>query len=93
MKNIKISADYLEDAEEIKTRLSQTTLADTFEIADARHDYYQNDEATIVLRLVDGKTPSVSNMVALANLVNDFCPSEISTINENGTNYIRVWWD
>ncbi len=80
-------------AEELEKRLAQTGLNLKFEVADAERQYWQNDEATLVLRAKAGASLNFGEGVAIANLVLDFHVDEFHQHVEDYRTYYRIWWD
>lgn len=76
--------------------LQENNLLQEFTIADAAREYWQNDEATLVLKHTPAIKPSgvdLGTMTKLTKFVIHFDADEFDTMSQNYERYIRIWWD
>ena len=74
--------------------LNEWHVGDWAEVSEGSRDYWQNDEATIVLR-VRG-TDSFPNFIDGLNFgkaLNELRPDEFDTMRDYDVTLIRLWWD
>lgn len=78
---------------ELGDYLDLTNLPEICEVADAKRQYWQNDQSTLVLRLVRNRGLTLNDIFALGELGRKFRADEFDSLVENYETYYRIWWD
>lgn len=79
-------------AKAIAEYLDSNNLDHCFVVADAKKQYWQNDEATLVLRQAR-IIPGFNVAFKLGNMPWHFRADEFDTMKEDGNTFYRIWWD
>jgi hypothetical protein len=80
--------------EQVINELTRLHILEQFEVADAKHKYWQNESDTLVLKY-NTSAPSLvwSQGMDLAKAAARLGADEIDYMHEDYELYVRIWWD
>lgn len=83
-------------AKELEAYLEKHNLNEILEVANAKRQYWQNDQATLVLRYLgreNGRGWTFHDGIALGLLAHEFSADEFDDTTEDYETFFRIWWD